>query len=251
MKIYMHIIFWLIVVTLLSIIFTPYFRSSSEAFYFISMLLPVVFGTCYFFNLYLVPQFLFTKKHGKFILYSVYMIIISLYLEMVIIIISLMFLANFSYNNMSPVSSDIYVLAITLYFIVFLFSFLLLIQQTFNKDKTLAKLVGEKEKNQAVSLTVRSERQLKIIPFQDILYMESLADYVKIHLQNKQVILTKEKIGKLEEKLPDTFIRIHRSFIMHKNKVNSFTRESVVINDTPLIISRTYREQAWESLTNG
>ena len=129
MKVHYHVIFWVVILALLSIIFTPYYTSFSEAFYFVSMLFPVAVGTCYFFNLYLVPEFLLTRRYFKFALYTVYMLIISLYLEMVVIMLSFIFLAKYSYGNMSPVSSDIFVLAITLYFIVLLFSFILLIQR--------------------------------------------------------------------------------------------------------------------------
>lgn len=250
MKIYKHVIFWFGVLVVLTFIFKPYFGSVSEAFYFVSMLLPVVIGTCYFFNLYLVPRFLLTKKYFKFTLYSFYMLVISLYLEMLVIILSFIFLAEYSYDKMSPVTSDIFILTITLYFIVLLFSFVLLIRRTFVKDEALKALNIEKDKNMDKSFSVRSDRQLKPILYEDVLFIESMGDYVRINIQGGDVVITKEKISKLEERLPDFFVRIHRSFIVHKQKVSTLTRESLTIGEQSFPISRTFKKVAWEKLVD-
>jgi two-component system response regulator LytT len=249
MKATLHVIFWIAILLLLTFVYGPYYHSISESFYFVSMLLPVIIGTCYFFNFYLVPKFLFTKKYAKFILYSVYMLIISLYLEMLVIVLSFIILAHFSYQNMSPVSSDIFILAITLYFIVLLFSFILLVQQSFAKEKAIEALEKEKRKALEKSLTVRSKRQMRSLLFDEILYIESLSDYVKIYLTSKEIVITKEKISRLEERLPEMFVRIHRSFIVNKHKVSSFNKEMVTIGNQPLPLSRTYKNRAWDKLS--
>lgn len=249
MKAYVHILFWVMVLFLLSFIFQPYFSSFSETFYFVAMLLPVAIVTSYFFNLFLVPRFLLTRRYGKFALYIVYMLIISLYLEMIVIMASFMLLAEYSYDNMSPVSSDIFVLAVTIYFIVLLFSFILLIRHLFQKEKAIVALEDEKKKIEPGSISIRSERQMKTLPFDDILFIESLGDYVRIHLRNGKELWTKEKISRLEERLPDIFVRVHRSFIVHKFQVSSFSRERVRIGDQTIPISRKYREAAWSRLS--
>ena len=250
MKTYFHLLFWIATLLLLTFIYSPYYRSVSESFYFVSILLPVIIGTSYFFNFHLVPKFLLTKKYAKFILYSVYMLIISLYLEMLVIMLSFIILAHFSYQNMSPVSSDIFILAITLYFVVLLFSFILLIKQSFAKEKTIESLEKEKKKELEKSLTVRSKRQMRTLLFDDILYFESLSDYVKINLVNHETVVTKEKISKLELRLPEMFVRIHRSFIVNKHKVTVFTRESLTIGEQILPISRSYKNEAWDRLSS-
>ncbi len=250
MKLYVHIIFWLAVVALMLAVFTPNLNSLSEAVYFIAMLLPVVFATCYFFNYYLIPRFLFTKKYGKFLLYSFYMLIISLYMEMVVIILSFIFLAKYSYNNMSPVSSDVLVLAITLYFVVLLFSFILLLRRNLQGEKVIGKLEEEKQKRQAGSFTVRSDRQQKTISFDEVLFIESLGDYLTIHLADRSTVTTRERISRLEERLPDQFVRIHRSFLVNREKINSFNRESITTGEHSLPVSRSYREQVMPLLGN-
>ena len=48
MKATLHVIFWIAVLLLLTFIYRPYYHTASESFYFVSMLLPVIIGTCYF-----------------------------------------------------------------------------------------------------------------------------------------------------------------------------------------------------------
>lgn len=88
---------------------------------------------------------------------------------------------------------------------------------------------------------VRADRKMIKIDFPDILYIESLSDYIKIHLSNKQVI-TRETITNIEAKLPQNdFLRIHRSIIVAINKITSYTNEEVEINEKYLPISRSYK----------
>lgn len=251
MKPGIHVLFWIVVVILLTAVFTPYYSSFQESFYFVSMLLPVVVGTCYFFNLYLVPRYLFAKRYGLFALYFIYMLVVSVYLEMIVIVLAFVLLAEYSYENMSPVSRDIFILAIALYFIVFLFSFILLIRQSFAKQSQLELLEKEKQKNGVDSLTVKVNRQNRKIILSDILYIESLSDYVKIHLETGEVVTTREKISTLAEKLPDQFIRIHRSFVVNRNKIKTYTKEEVAIAGLDLPISRSYKQQVLEIIGSG
>lgn len=98
----------------------------------------------------------------------------------------------------------------------------------------------KQEKNDAVF--VRSERKMIKIEFSEILFIESLADYIKIHLKDKTVI-TRETISSIEAKLPQSdFIRVHRSFVVAINAIESFTHELVEIGKKQIPISRSYKE---------
>jgi len=90
---------------------------------------------------------------------------------------------------------------------------------------------------------IRSDRKMVKISFAEIKYIESLSDYIKIHLSDK-VIITRETISNIESKLPkNEFIRTHRSFIVSVNKINSFTNEYVEIEDKTIPISRSYKKE--------
>jgi DNA-binding LytR/AlgR family response regulator len=77
-------------------------------------------------------------------------------------------------------------------------------------------------------LYVRSDRKMIKVMIDEILYIESLKDYIKIILPSKQII-TRQTISSIEEMLPeDEFIRIHRSFIISLKRIDSFDQSSVL-----------------------
>jgi len=79
------------------------------------------------------------------------------------------------------------------------------------------------------------------IKFADILYIESIKDYIRIHLPT-QSIVTKDAIGNFEDKLPSEFLRTHRSFIVNTSKVTAFTKVDVEIGDKEVPIGASYKE---------
>ena len=92
-------------------------------------------------------------------------------------------------------------------------------------------------------LYFRADRKMVKVMLDEILYIESLKDYVKIVTEAKTVI-TKQSISSLEEMLPrDSFIRIHRSFIVALNKVESYNHEVMVVAKKELPISRMYKHE--------
>jgi two-component system LytT family response regulator len=95
---------------------------------------------------------------------------------------------------------------------------------------------------------VRSDRKMVKINFDEIIYVESLSDYLKIHSADK-TITTRETIGNIETKLPaKNFLRIHRSYIVNLKKMNSYTNEFVEIGKKAIPISRTYKENVLHKL---
>ena len=118
MKRFYHILFWIVITVVLILIFGSSWENYIQSFYFVSMLLPIVVGTSYVFNFFLVPRYLLTGRYFKFGLYLLYTVIVSLYLEMVVLTVSFVYLANFDYSNMGPYASDSLILAIVLYLIV-------------------------------------------------------------------------------------------------------------------------------------
>jgi DNA-binding LytR/AlgR family response regulator len=97
---------------------------------------------------------------------------------------------------------------------------------------------------------VRSDRKMIKINFEDITYIESLADYVQIHVQDKSIV-TRETISSIEAKLPKhDFLRVHRSFIVAVKKIDSFTQEYIEIDQTAIPISRSYKNDVNLRLDN-
>lgn len=228
---------------ILIVIFGGAWQGRIQAFFFISLFLPVIMSTSYFFNYYLVPQFLLKRKYFWFILYCYYTLVISLSLEMLVLIVSFIYLANFKLANFGINSSDIILLAVVMYLVVFLGSFLLMVQQLFESRRELEVLKTEKKKMKKSFLELISYRKLVRIPYENIIYIESLADYIKVHSIDRKEISSKEKISALEKKLPDIFIRIHRSFIINSDKAIRFNSNEVEVGDITLNIGRSYKKQ--------
>ncbi|MBF9252302.1 response regulator transcription factor [Pontibacter sp. 172403-2] len=93
-------------------------------------------------------------------------------------------------------------------------------------------------------LFLKVEYQLVRIAFSDILYIEGLKDYVKVHLESEtKPVLSLTSLKALEEKLPGRrFMRIHRSFIVALDKISAVTRNKVQIGDTSIAVSDQYKD---------
>jgi DNA-binding LytR/AlgR family response regulator len=100
-------------------------------------------------------------------------------------------------------------------------------------------------------LYVRSDRKTVKIMVNDILYIESLKDYVRIFLPDRQVI-TKQTITSIEEMLPEEgFLRIHRSFITQRKKIDSYTAHAVFIGKAELPVGPLYRQRFLQKIQGG
>jgi len=93
-------------------------------------------------------------------------------------------------------------------------------------------------------LFLKVEYQLVRIALDDILYIEGLKDYVKVHLKNSdKATLSLTSLKALEEKLPSKrFMRVHRSFIVSLDKVTSMTKNSVQIGKMIIAVGDQYKE---------
>jgi DNA-binding LytR/AlgR family response regulator len=93
------------------------------------------------------------------------------------------------------------------------------------------------------SFYFRSDRRMIKVASQDILYIESIKDYIKIFTTNGTIV-TKQAISSVEENLPkDKFVRIHRSFIISLSKIDSYSHELVWVAKTELPIGRMYKHE--------
>ena len=102
--------------------------------------------------------------------------------------------------------------------------------------------------DEKTGLFIRSEKKNVRVVFDDILYIESIKDYIKIHLADKQ-ITSKDRISHFEESLPDFFIRIHRSFIVNSKKITAFTNNDIEINKLEIPIGGFYKKSVHDRLS--
>jgi DNA-binding LytR/AlgR family response regulator len=111
-----------------------------------------------------------------------------------------------------------------------------------------AVVVDEKEETPIVEaegfVYFRAERKMIKVKYTELIYVESMKDYVKIVRVNEKPLLVKQSISSLEEVLPaNLFLRIHRSFIVAIDKIKSFTNHDIEISDNEIPIGRLYAHQ--------
>lgn len=88
------------------------------------------------------------------------------------------------------------------------------------------------------------EYSLVKIVLNDILYIEGLKDYIKIHLASAtRPVITRMSLKAMEEKLPaEQFIRTHKSYIVSIPKVTSIKRDFIHIGEQEIPVSESYKE---------
>lgn len=100
-------------------------------------------------------------------------------------------------------------------------------------------------------LFLRSDYKIKRINFNDILYVEGLKDYIKIHTRNDpKPVLSLSTLKLIESKLPENkFMRIHRSFIVNLTRIDTVERSRIVFGKTYIPVSDQYKEKFQEFLS--
>lgn len=109
--------------------------------------------------------------------------------------------------------------------------------------------VREVHENHDDSMFVRSERKMVRVSFSEVLFIESLGDYIKIHLVGGKTLVTRDSISNIETVLPqEDFIRVHRSYIVGRHHIDSYTSDTIGIGKHEIPISRSYREEVMKKL---
>lgn len=90
------------------------------------------------------------------------------------------------------------------------------------------------------SITVKSGYDLHKLKYDDILYIESDSEYVNFYTKDKK-IMSYQTLKSLEQKLPaSTFMRVHRSYIVNKDKVAGLKGKDLIVSETLIPISNSY-----------
>lgn len=119
------------------------------------------------------------------------------------------------------------------------------VRNQMQKEEVAAPLVAEPVQNVAATdfIFVKTEHKIQKIQLDDILYIEGLKDYISIFTKSERVI-TLQNMKKMEETLPKgEFIRVHKSYIVSLDKVESIERSRISIAGKIIPIGDTYRDE--------
>jgi len=102
----------------------------------------------------------------------------------------------------------------------------------------------KKETTQEDYIIVKSGYKHHKIIMAEILYIESLKDYIKIHAIDDKYIVSKYKISDIEQDLMEShFLRVHRSYIININKISAFTINDIEVSSTEIPIGASYKDK--------
>lgn len=97
---------------------------------------------------------------------------------------------------------------------------------------------------------VKTEHKIQKIELDDILYIEGLKDYISIYTKAERII-TLQNMKKMEETLPKgQFIRVHKSYIISLDKIESIERSRISICGKVIPIGDTYRDEFFKHIDN-
>lgn len=95
---------------------------------------------------------------------------------------------------------------------------------------------------------VKVNKDMIKVYLKDIIYIESIKDYLKIILENKSLI-TYQRISYMEEKLPEEkFIRVHKSYIVSLDRISSYRNDTIYLGNHHLPIGRIYKQNFLKQL---
>ncbi|MEM9824406.1 MAG: LytTR family DNA-binding domain-containing protein [Bacteroidota bacterium] len=115
--------------------------------------------------------------------------------------------------------------------------------------KEKAKLTNPKEASQSErSLFIKTAHKIEQLSLEDILYLESMREYIRIHTKEKRY-LVHQTMNNMEEKLSDArFIRVHRSYLIAFDRIDSIQGNTLKINGQVIPIGGSYRKAFFEQI---
>lgn len=118
----LHLLFWCGVLFFYSYLFAIGNSNFNDVFAFSMCLMPITIATTYVSIYKLIPEYFMTKQYFRFVIYSIYTLIISSYLVIVSIFFSLIYLSGFEYSEMNPATKNILFVLSGVYLVVLIVS---------------------------------------------------------------------------------------------------------------------------------
>lgn len=114
-------------------------------------------------------------------------------------------------------------------------------------DKFLSWKSPSGEVSNETFLFVKHNKKNIRIELDELLYVESLRDYILLHCTDRK-IKVKLSLSQFEKELDHRFLRIHRSFIVNSSKITAFTKQDVEIGQIEIPIGQYYKEAVLDRL---
>lgn len=247
-----HIIYWLVFVLFFTMVWgtydNDYFRNFMIQVFSLPSRLVLVYGTLYF----LFPVFFLKKKYVEFILFFIILLIgatILIQRPLIFYIVQPLYLQDFKISNFFAITEimntilDVNIAVIIPLGYVFFKSWQKTNQKTTELENKQLEYLNEDN-----FIYLKVEKSLQKVFIKDIIFIESLKNYIKIKTIEREIIAYKS-ITSIQESLPKAkFLRVHRSYIVGLDFIDSFSPSKLILNGISIPIGRKYKDVVKEIL---
>ncbi len=217
-----HVIFWLVYYLSFALIWASK-HGLFASFYLEFILLPLRISATYLVLYWLMPGYLLFGKVLKFLIYwSILLIIFGILQRLVIF--------AFYEELLLKTGGELFDLRA-------IFRSGLLINTTIMLAMTI-KWYGlyhslmSRQTKQIKKIEINADRRTHLIDPREILHIEGLGNYIKIHLQNQQALTTYSTIKNILNQLPKQFLRCHRSHVINTLHIESFNNDNIYLGNS-------------------
>lgn len=242
-----HILYWFVFICFFTLIWGTYdydyFRNFMIQVFSLPSRLILVYMTIYF----LFPKFLLQKKYGIFLLcYLLLLIGVTIFIQRVLFfyVIQPIYLQDFKSGNFFAITDvmntllDVNIAAIVPFGYVFFKNWKKTNQRTIElENKQLEYFSGDK------FIYLKVEKSLQKVFIKDIIFIESLKNYIRVKTTEREII-TNKSITSIQESLPkEKFLRVHRSYIVSLDFIDSFSPSKLDLKGITIPIGRKYKAE--------
>ena len=241
-----HILYWLVFVCFFTLVWGTYDNDYYRNFMIQVVSLPSRLILVYVTLFFLFPKFLLEKKYGTFVLlYVLLLIAVTVFIQRVFFfyMIQPAYLQNFKSSNFFATTEimntllDVNIAVIIPFGYALFKSWQKINQKTIELEKKQLENVNDNE-----FIYLKVEKSLQKIFIRDILFIESLKNYIKVKTMDREIIAYKS-ISAIEKELPkNKFLRVHRSYIIGLNFIDSFSPSKLVLKGISIPIGRKYKD---------
>lgn len=231
-QIVLHVIFWGGVLLFYTYFFGVDTSDFSYVLSFSLFLMPITIATTYISIYKLLPEYLITRRYFLFGLYSFYTLIISTYLIVISVFFGLVYLSNFEYSKMAPISRNMVFVAISVYLVVIMVSAFKLLKLNLKHTEETSKLENKILETQ-LKLKEQELNYLKMQIHPHFLFNTLNTMY---GFALKKADETPEMILKLSNLLDYLLYQVDKPFVLLKEEINHINDyielEKMRFNDT-------------------
>ena len=113
-----------------------------------------------------------------------------------------------------------------------------------NKKLNITTVVSNKQEKES-SIFVKSDKRIIKLNFDEIYYIEAYGNYIKINLD--EMIISAQTLSDFLEKLPSSFMRVHKSYVINFEKLKMINGNQIVLlNDVTIPIGKSFRKVVFE-----